>query len=352
MPTVLIDLERLKHFNTGLGHLSWNLGRAILDLNPENWSPVLLLPKGSDNLFEGDFEREWVTSKRRHFPRLCPNYDLWHSTHQDSSYLPGSAKTKLILTIADLNFIGEKSAAKTRARLQQLQKRVDRATVITAISDFTRTEVVKHLSVPKDRPIEVVHCGVRVDPGIRPERPKGLPEGDFLFNIGVVRPKKNQHVLLGLLQRAPDYNLIIAGNTDHDYADQLRQAAREMKLDDRVTLTGEVSESEKQWLFQNCKAFLFPSKLEGFGIPVAEAMTHGKPVFTSRLTSLPEVGGDEAFYWDNFEPDHMKDVFVQGIEACSHDSGKSSRLRARASLFTWADAAGKYRLIYEGILGT
>ncbi|MDR1503135.1 MAG: glycosyltransferase [Prevotella sp.] len=80
-----------------------------------------------------------------------------------------------------------------------------------------------------------------------------------------------------------------------------------------VFLSGVIDAPEKVWMYRNCEAFLFPSKFEGFGLPLIEAMLFGKPVFSSRYTSLPEVGNKYAFFWDNFDAKHMKEVVEKNL---------------------------------------
>jgi len=106
----------------------------------------------------------------------------------------------------------------------------------------------------------------------------------------------------------------------------------------------DVSEAQKAWLLANCKAFLFPSLLEGFGLPPIEAMYFGKPVVVARRTSLPEVCGDRAVYWDQFEPKRMKlTTLVAGNKQPSSPMASSPQGR-----FSWDNAAASYINIYQG----
>ncbi len=95
---------------------------------------------------------------------------------------------------------------------------------------------------------------------------------------------------------------------------------------------------------------LFPSLHEGFGLPVIEAMAFGKPVFSSNLTSLPEVGGSEAFYFPSFEPDVVVKTFRQGMATYESDPAIPNRLRAHSRQFTWEAAAAHYWQLYQDVL--
>ena len=102
-------------------------------------------------------------------------------------------------------------------------------------------------------------------------------------------------------------------------------------------------------LYENCEAFLFPSLTEGFGLPVIEAMSFGKPVFLSNSSSLPEIGGSEAFYWDSYEVDHMLSVFNHGMKA-KNDGEFAAKVKSWANHFTWEASASKYLNLYSRLL--
>ena len=90
---------------------------------------------------------------------------------------------------------------------------------------------------------------------------------------------------------------------------------------------------------------------EGFGIPTIEAMRFGKPVFLSNSTSLPEIGGKHAFYWDHFEPKYMAEIFIK--EIITYNAKKdwySEQYIKRAKSFDWNKAAKQYIELYKTIL--
>ena len=178
-----------------------------------------------------------------------------------------------------------------------------------------------------------------------------LPNQKFIFSIGIINPRKNFLVLLNLLKRQKEFNLVIAGINTDAYARTILDAAKTMSLSDRIFLPGAVEGSAKFWLYKNCEAFVFPSLSEGFGLPVIEAMSLGKPVFCSDKTSLPEIGGNEAFYWKNFESDSMNTVFEKGMKEYHQDKEKAERIKKWASQFSWESAAREYWKLYAELLG-
>jgi len=110
-----------------------------------------------------------------------------------------------------------------------------------------------------------------------------------------------------------------------------------------------VTNGEKSWYYKNCLAFVFPSIGEGFGLPVLEAMYFGKPVFLSSATSLPEVGGKVAYYFDNFEPPQMKNVFEKGMQHYNSEHPEQAIIE-RAKNFSWEKAADEYLDVYRKFL--
>jgi glycosyltransferase involved in cell wall biosynthesis len=112
-------------------------------------------------------------------------------------------------------------------------------------------------------------------------------------------------------------------------------------------MTGKISEAEKIYLMQNCKAFLFPSLLEGFGLPVIEAMSCGKPVFVSNLTSLPEIAADKGFYFENFEAESMAKLIFEKLK--NLPPSFSSLLQIHASQFSWNKNVEKYLQQYKSV---
>ena len=96
----------------------------------------------------------------------------------------------------------------------------------------------------------------------------------------------------------------------------------------------------------NTYHFVFPSLSEGFGLPLVEAMHFGKPVFISNATSLPEIGGDAAYIFPDFDPANMQAVFAEGMKDFK-ENNREEKVMARAALFNWDEAAQTYLNIYQ-----
>ena len=369
LPRVVIDLEKLRHINCGLGRFAFHLGRELVAQAPGQFEPVLLvrgsaaealLPLEGERMHVGSLHKESVRRLLR--PAVAPflpppRIDLWHVTNQQSKYLPLDPRVPTLLTIHDLNFLHDEEgqdAARRAAKLADVQRRVDRAVAVTTVSEASARDVRDHVDL-RGKPVHVVHNGLPPPPPAASRPPAFLAQfpadGPFLFTIGNALPHKNFHVLLDLLAHLPTRRLVIAGKKDTPYGRFLEQEIVRRGLAGRVVMPGEVSDGDRQWLYERCEAFLFPSLAEGFGFPVLESLQCGRPAFMPRRTSLPEVAGDLGCYFDSFAPDHMAAVLTAGLATVAADPDFAGRARRQAARFSWAAAARRYAALYAGLLG-
>ena len=348
MKRVLLEMEKLKNLNSGLGQFCLSIGEQFQKLNPQNVELDFYLPSLQKNVFGENFHYKKHTALHKIIPMSGSEYDIWHCLQQDSHYLPTGTHAKLILTIHDLNFLEKYKGSKLKRKLNSLQKKVNKASVITVISKFTEMIVRENLEL-NNTPVHVIPNGNSLKIIENAVKPEFVNFQDFIFSIGIISPRKNFHTLLPLLQSNKQLRLVIAGEADSDYAKQLIKTAERMGINERLFLIGSINDSSKYWLYKNCMAFVFPSLSEGFGLPVVEAMSLGKPVFLSNFTSLPEVGGTEGYYWKNFEAPYMIDVFEKGIKDFNADAGKVKRCIEWTKQFSWEDAAKAYLKLYEEI---
>ncbi len=123
-------------------------------------------------------------------------------------------------------------------------------------------------------------------------------------------PHKNHHMLLTaysvFIRKNPQYNLhLVFTGALLETNKTIKDAVQQMGLSENVHFLGYLSEDELAAILAGCQFVIFPSLFEGFGIPVAEAMSFGKPVLCSNVTSLPEVGGEAALYFDPRRPEQI-----------------------------------------------
>ena len=209
-----------------------------------------------------------------------------------------------------------------------------------ALSEATRQDLISLYGVEPDR-VTVVHAGGGEGTPATADRQGDAAklrafgiDAPYVLSVGRIEPRKNQLTALEAVERLPGLLLVCAGAI-HDEA----MAAR-LDASPRCRLLGRVSDAERDLLYRNAEAFLFPSLYEGFGIPVLEAMRHGLPVVATRTSSLPEVGGEAALYvLDARDAEGMASA-IRRIQA---DPALRRRLvaagRRRASRFTWKRCA-------------
>lgn len=319
---VLVDLSMLRHPFCGLGQVALNYGRWLGTHPQSDMEISLLVPKA----YIGAFGDDVRYVEARLLNRLLPlgHYDVWHSIHQLSPFR-SPQDTATILTIHDFNLLYYKSSAKRRRYQRLLQRECDNARTICSISRFVADEAPRFLDL-KGKEIHVIYNGVEnlIDgPQEQPQSSIFSPQRPFFLSMGVVTEKKNLAALLPMMQQLPDYDLLIAGNDSGSYARRLREQAGP-----NVHLMGAVSDAQRRWLYAHCSALLFPSLFEGFGLPVIEAMQFGKPVFCSTATSLPEVGGDVACYFRDWDPAHMAETVMQGLQDFTPQQAEAARRHA------------------------
>ena len=193
--------------------------------------------------------------------------------------------------------------------------------VVFANSRFTAREVVELLGVPEER-VVVAYPGI--DPVFRAEGEAAHLDGPYVLSVATLEPRKNLPALLEavalLRRRRPELTLALAGLSGWEK----RPLARE-----GVRLLGYVSDRDLARLYRGAAAFAYPSRFEGFGMPVAEALACGTPALVSSHPSLDEACGEAAFRADPDDPE----AFAAALEeAMSAPRGTGIRHAAR---FTW-----------------
>lgn len=356
MSSVILDCDLMRFPNSGLYHYCLNLGLEVqkhLD-NEDHFNLKMYIPEEHKGCLDKSLsivkEKKW----HRYWKPFLQGCRVWHAPFQSGRILPDKKKypgIKVLLTIHDLNPLHEgKSAEEQQKSISHTQSLIDRSDAIVCISEFTKSDVLKNCNT-QGKPLYVIHNGIhRVNFPSRDKKPERKITRPFLFGMGYVNTKKNYHVLLPLLKFNPDLEMVIAGRLDEpDYVDAMKKTALALGVSDRLHLAGPVSEDDKGWYLNNCMAFMHPSLAEGFGAPVVEAMLFGKPLFLSRLTSLPEIGGDAAFYFNNFDAEHMQAVFKEGMQRFCKEN-MSQYVVNRGKQFDWRKSAAQYLKVYQSLM--
>jgi glycosyltransferase involved in cell wall biosynthesis len=351
MKDILIDIYKINDLHSGLGQFSLNFAKQLIIQKPHDLKVNFLFPKGKGgDIKECDTSIQFLNTgfQKRYLPFLNKKYSIWHSLYQLPSFFP-NRKTTWILTIHDLNFLTEKSESKASRYLKRLQRNIDRANYITTISNFSKEQIEKNLDL-KGKSIHVIYNGVAPNVNFKGEKPAFVKKNKFFFSIAIITRKKNFHVLLPIMKHFDEYQLIIAGKKDTSYGKEIQKQIRQLNLEDKIILPGKIDESDKYWLYTNCEAFLFPSLAEGFGMPVIEAMKAGKPVFLSKFASLPEIGGDKAFYFENFEENYMYELIKNKLDTYNENRDiYKNEIVKYAEQFNWNNCISEYLKLYKQI---
>ncbi|QIE58025.1 glycosyltransferase family 4 protein [Rasiella rasia] len=354
MKEIFLESHNLKNPFSGFGQFNLHLIRG-LSQNDLSHLNITLHAKDTGVLqkeYGSTFIYKKYKSLTRHKPfRIKKKYDLWHCLNQNIKVEP-FYNIPYLLTVHDIHFITEGSDGLQQKLRAQFNKKLQRATAITYISEFAKKDTHKHFEVP-NVPEFVIYNGNTITDVSVPENfaPKKTPSAPFLFSIGDFSERKNFISLVEMLRHLPHHQLVLAGNNQSVYADTLRNLVETYQLTNRVILPGKIGDDEKKYYLKNCEAFLFPSLREGFGIPPIEAMRFGKPVFLSNNTSLPEIGGAQSFYWDHYDPEYMATIFKEGMETYfAHQTEYEEWYIARAKSFNWKTTAKQYLDVYNTIL--
>ncbi len=276
------------------------------------------------------------------------HYALWHSLHQHNKTLPPHGTGVRVVTVHDLNHLYGPGGAFGWARWRQQRRAralMARSDEVVAISQHTASDVKQHLGWKRD--ITVIHNGARSFVGAPQQALPGWPEHGarpFLYHLSRMSPSKNPQAILALARHWTAMDFVLCGPPSEE-AKHLRAT---VKLPNVQFHLG-INDAQKAWAYAHCTGFIFPSLTEGFGLPPIEAMHFGKPVFLSRLTSLPEVGGDAADYFDSFEPADMQRVVQQGLQRHS-EPGRAEAIAQHAAQFDWDRAAASYLALYRRLL--
>jgi len=346
MNRVVIDLVKLKDFESGLGQFCFHLHR-----NFQNRADYVFLTHRATRKYFAPGEKLSFARPWNKTGLGLPSAAVWHSTHQDSPYFPFGMSSRKILTIHDLSYVHQRADRphKVRQYLTGLQRKIDASDIVVFISEFTRNDVRKHLKADH-RETRVIYNGI----ALSDEEPAPFPlptERRFLLSIGKFHPRKNLLSLVRMMTFLEDFALVLAGDDTGAYAEEVRSLIRNLKLSDRVFMVGRVSEGGKRWLYEKCELLAMPSSHEGFGLPVAEAHSLGVPTIVSRLAALPEIAGPGSFYFSTLSPEEMAGDVKKAFYLLAK-SPIGERMRKNAGRFSWKKAAAGYERLYLRLQGS
>jgi len=228
-----------------------------------------------------------------------------------------------------------------------LKNAVKSAKKIIAVSNSTKKDIINLLKIKPEK-IFVTYEGVdKLEIG-NWKLEIGSP---YILYVGAAYPHKNLERLLMAFKnlKISDLKLILVGKKDFFY-EWLEKYSQELDLADRVKFMGEVSDEELASLYQNAIFFIFPSLCEGFGLPGLEAMAYGLPVAASSVSSLPEILGQAAFYFNPYHLEEMEQVMF--ILSTNENLRKNLREKGleQVKKYSWQKMAQETLDVYKGAL--
>lgn len=238
---------------------------------------------------------------------------------------------------------------------------IRRASAVLTLSEHAKSEIARHYKLLPEQ-VNVVYPGVSgvfcrtADAEtINAAREKfDLPENYLIF-VGAQMPRKNIPALIQALGKLGDdlgnLTLVLVGPRERG-SSEIQRVISELGLRARVRELGFIGDVDLAVLYQGARAFVYASKLEGFGMPPVEAMACGTPVVCAPNPPMPEVLGDAAYFTQNDSPEAL----AEGIARVLKDEALAQTLRARgiarAQMYTWENAARKTLAVYQQVLET
>jgi glycosyltransferase involved in cell wall biosynthesis len=275
---------------------------------------------------------------------------------------PIAWRGKTVVTVYDLSFMRfpEVYNRPNRVYLNTFTppslRRADR--VIT-ISEDARRDVIELCGVPPERVTPIL---LAADDRFQPASPDqiaafrarhGLPER-FVLYLGTLQPRKNIETLVRAYAQlrnegSDDHALVIAGGRGWQF-DSIFDLIRELGIEAFVHLPGFVPDDDQPLWYSSATVFAFPSRYEGFGLPLLEAMACGAPVVSSSASSLPEVVGDAGLLVDPSDVEGWCSALRQLLEDEPRRAALAAAGRTRAQGFSWRRMAAETVQVYREVL--
>jgi glycosyltransferase involved in cell wall biosynthesis len=304
-----------------------------------------------------EWDMLWFLKKYR------KSFDLFHST---SNYYPMFLKGG-IATVHDITFRKYFNAPWWSFNMAPrflsfiTRNALYRAKAVIAVSNFTKKDLSESfkLSNKIKNKIEIIYEGwehLQPEPGEAVINETPIQFENYLLYVGTTRLHKNMKNLLKALSIAKDslpkqISIVVCGNASYLDLDDKKNIDLINGGGERVFFTGFVSKNVLEQLFRNADAFIFPSLSEGFGIPVLESFYFEKPLLCSNTTSLPEIAGDAALYFNPEDPANIAEAIVNFYKDASIGPALISKGNDRLKLFSWKKTAAETIALYKKILG-
>lgn len=301
--------------------------------------------------------RLWFTFAPRLASRRfrVPEHDLlWLPV--PTSPGPRARNARIVLTVLDIGPIARPQYYSLAVRVRwrrYLMSQLKLADFFITPSEFTKNEMIRYLGTPKDA-ISVIPLGSSISSNLVGESEQHStkdPDHFVLLYIGQVSKKKGLDTLIkafDLFQRSSNnVRLVIVGNVlglDRSTIEILES----LKRKGQIIQTSRISSDELVANYRKADVVVCPSRYEGFGLPVLEAMSLGIPVICSRIPPFVEIAGNRVFYFETESPEDLAEQ-MEHVYDCSENRlrRKIDIARAHAATFSWEESARRHRMEFE-----
>lgn len=372
------DITALSMPRTGIGQYQYNLLQTLFKIDRKN-NYHLYAFNLRDNAKYADLNfktpHQNVSMKAHTIPQrlitawwLAVRYPyLEHITepcdvYQISEICQQPTKKKTVAFIHDLTTIHfpkyhiVKNKLLYHFRFKNIKKHAD---AVLTNSNHTKEDIIKHLGIPAKK-IHVTYFGtherfkpVQDNAELMKVRAQYGIKNPYICYVGTIEPRKNIRNLLQAFKKLKDtknipHKLLLVGK-DGWFFEEIYKAIGTLGLEDDVIRTGFVPDKDIPYLLSGSECFVYPSFYEGFGLPVLEALACGAPTVTSRISSLPEVGGDAVKYIEPNDPSDIAEKILEFIGSPDERRLYAERGIKRARQFSWERCAKQTLKVYQSL---
>jgi glycosyltransferase involved in cell wall biosynthesis len=235
--------------------------------------------------------------------------------------------------------------------MERKRKLFSRADAIICVSESSRRDLLHFYNVEENK-THVVHHGFSpLSVGSSLAEANGIPNAPYLLYVGLRAPYKNFLLLLEAFSRsglAADFQLVVIGGGAFSPEEQAKISS--FGIGNRIRHIPKAGEATLAHAYRNASLFVYPTLYEGFGFPTLEAMSLGCPVLVHRTSSLPEVCGDAAFYFDSADAEELSRALVSTLHDAPGIAMKRRLGKQQVRLYDWTLSAKNTLAVYRAVL--
>lgn len=277
-------------------------------------------------------------------------FDIFHPTYYDPYFLTYLGNKPFVLTVYDM--IHEKFSdmfPQTDKTTEQKRLLVEKATKIIAISQSTKKDLIELLGTDESK-IEVVYHGNSMFPKSNISIEYEIPRKYLLFVGGRGTYKNFERFIksiAGLLNQDKELFVVCAGGGK--FSNYEIEQFKELGISKQI-LQFNLDDDSLAYFYKNALAFIFPSLYEGFGIPILESFACGCPLLCSDVSSLPEVAGEAAYYFNPYSEESTRGAVLRVLNDTNLRKDLITKGQERLKKFSWKQTAEQTKKVYESIL--